>query len=196
MVTLTFTKTEEIDDWIVNNIVQNDARYDIDPAGRQILSFFILNNGIIIKEKIIPQIKKPSDKDLMDIQKPQEIDKYIAIKLLEKKKIHKEQIRVEYPFYDRRVDVYAKNGEKQILIECGPCSFQKVLEYTEEPNTEMWLLTMGASPWETVLIKYGKMQWFIFKKGPNWKKCYKKYQEFLDEKMEKIRKHIDKLEQV
>jgi len=86
MATLAFTKIEEIDNWIVNNIVQNDARYDRDPEGRQTLSFFILNNGIIIKEKIIPQIKKPSDKDLTDIQKPREIDKYVAIKLLEKEK--------------------------------------------------------------------------------------------------------------
>jgi len=70
------------------------------------------------------------------------------------------------------------------------------LEYLEEPNTEMWLLTTGASPWETVLIRYGKMQWFIFGRGPNWKKCYKKYQEYLDKKMEKIRKHIENLERV
>ncbi len=53
MVTLTFTKIEEIDDWIINNIIQNDARYDMDPGGRQILSFFILNKGIMIKEKYI-----------------------------------------------------------------------------------------------------------------------------------------------
>lgn len=169
-------------------------RYGADIVG--VLSFFLINNAIAIEEHRIPYIAEPSDEELRKIRGPQEYHKYIALQLLLLKNITREKIKYEHPIYGRKVDVYAKRGNKKILIECCSCSIKKIIEYLEETSVEIWIITDGYAPWDKELLKLGESQWFIFKRGPEWKGCYAGYQKYLNETLEKARKHINKLERV
>ncbi|MBI2045592.1 hypothetical protein HYT23_06040 [Candidatus Pacearchaeota archaeon] len=57
---------------------------------------------------------------------------------------------------------------------------------------EVWILTRGEKPWEERPL-FDKMQWFVFKKGPNWEKIYSSFQKKMIEELKKIKSHIDSL---
>ena len=179
MAQILFKSSKEAYDWVEENLIQGDVRYTPWTEDKLILSQFFHEFGCIIEEQEIPNIAEPTDEELQEIDGPQEYHKYIAIKLLELDGVSKHNIKIEYPFFGRRVDVFANQGKSRILIECCSLDINKVIEYLEERNTELWVVTSGYGPWEKIFsTKEDCCRWYIIKRGSHWKESYKKYTEY------------------
>ena len=185
-----FKNPEKVSNWISKNLVQGDPRYEAWPEEEEWLTYFIFNMAIIIKEQDIPNLKEPGIQELQQIGGPQEVYKYIASELLQQKGIKKENIKFEYQFGTRRLDVFAKKNHKKFLVECCSCYIKKLIQYLDDKNVELWVITYGYSPWETVPY-LEKSKWFIIKRGPRWDGTYKKYNDHWKERLKKIKSPID-----
>ena len=186
-----FRNKDEVRVWIIENLTQEDSRYLI-PESFELLIDFIYNEAIVIEEHELPEINEPSSEELSKIPSPQSYHKYIGSKLLQLNNFKKEHIKFEYPFYNRKADVYVNQDNKKIIIECCSCNLSKPIEYLEEPNTELWVITQGFGSWENFSKSYESL-WFILRKGENWDKCHKEYNEDFLAEIKKIQNPLDAL---
>ena len=184
MTEITFKNQEEVYNWIFDNMVQNDPRYI--PLAEEIMFpiYFIYDKGISIEEKSLPNIEEPSKEQLTKITGPQKYHKFIALKLLELEGIKKEETKIEFTFHGRRADVYAVKNDKEILVECCSCYVLKIIQYLENLNTELWIITSAE---DTQAIKL-----FVLKRGKNWDECYGIYKRYKEEEFKRGREAYDK----
>jgi hypothetical protein len=160
-------KTEkEALDLIYNILNQGDTRYN-DFKNELILSDFLLNDAISLEEKEILCSKEPEKSDLEKIKGVQKIDKYLAKILLNKEGFKDVDIFFERSFLGSRPDVLAESTRKIIAVECCSCRIDKIIHYLSEID-EVWILTLGESPWVINPYLKDKMHWYIFRKGSNW----------------------------
>ena len=190
---LIFQKKEEIYGWILNTITGNDERYYPSEDDINTLIYFVYNGAIIISESVIPNIEKPGEAILNKMSGPQKDYKYIAYKILENKNIEKENIKFEYTYGVRKIDLFVQTENKKIFIECGPTYIKKLIEYLEESNSELWLITQGNGPWEDLPPGLNKCQFFIIKRGPVWDKLFYKYLKIKYERIKDIRNCLNLL---
>jgi hypothetical protein len=166
--------------WDILN--QGDSRYN-DSESERILSKFIINRAVYLEEKEFPEIKEPAQGELGAIKGVQKIDKYIAKILLKKEDFKDSEIFFEREFLSSRPDVLGESEKKIVAVECCSCRIDKIIDYLSIAE-EVWVLTLGESPWETNHYLKNKMQWFVFKKGENWGEVL----DFQKKKIEKLKK--------
>ena len=187
-----FKDEEEVYDWIIENVTQNDVRYypfleEIAP-----LISFIYNKGISIEERNLPKIEKPSQEEINKIKEPQKYYKYIALKLIELENININKINFESTFQGRRVDVYVASDNKIILIECCSCGVPKVINYLENEDVELWIIKKGKFPWKDY-VESEESRLIIFKRGENWKENYEKYKFYREARFKDIQEAYEKV---
>lgn len=186
---LTFNNVEEAKNWIEDNITQNDPRYLPDLEELDLIAQAIYNNAITVEDLPLPEMKEPSLDILNKIPKPQENYKYIALELLKSHGIN--EIKVEYPFYNRRPDLLAKKEDKTIFVECCSLYLEKVFYYLEEPNSELWVITEGFGPWDRHIFKSYFSSCFVLKKGPKWNEFHENYNKYWNSRFRNIHNILD-----
>ncbi len=188
---------EEGMDLIFEVLIQGDTRY-YDHWGELDLSKFLLKEAILVYESEIPDIKDKIDHDKISSHRVQGSFKEIARVLLKLSGFENNQI-----FFERNVsgsipDLLAKSPDKSIIVECCSCRVTKIIAYFQEEKVEeVWVLTIGAQPWEEeryIKALGGKMQWFIFKRGLNWSTTLQKYKENIEKELSKIHNVGDDLD--
>ena len=192
MLKIIFKYPEEARDWVEQNVTQNDPRYLPDLETLNILAYFLYNRAVNVEEMIIPELSEPSNGQLDRISEPQKYYKYIALGLLKLQGIKEEDIKFEFPFYGRRVDVYANKNRKEILVECCSCYVQKIIQYLENDNTELWIITSRENVLENDPNSSG-IKWFILKRGENWSENYNKYKNYRQKQLRKVKNPLDNL---
>jgi hypothetical protein len=180
---------EEAMDLIYNILNQGDSRYNHFEAER-ILSQFLLNKAVSLEERDFPITKEPNREDLFE-HFVQGQEKYIAKTILNLQGFDNSEIFYEKSFLGSRPDVFAEKGGTIIIVECCSCRISKIIDFLSEVN-EIWVLTYGEKPWEKKPL-FGKMQWFIFKKGANWDKIYAEFKEDQLRELKKIKSPLDNL---
>jgi len=160
---------------------QGDSRYN-DPEAERILSFFLLNQAILLEEKPFPNIEEPKREDVFE-HFVQGKEKYIAKILLNLEGFDNGEIFYERRFLGYRPDVFAEKQDKIIVVECCSCKVDKVIDFLSEAD-EIWALTYEGNPWEEKPL-FEKMQWFVFKKGPRWDEIYTR---FINKKLKELKK--------
>lgn len=161
-------KTEkEALDLVYNVLNQGDSRYN-DPENETILSKFVLNEAVSLEERDFPEVISPGKSELESIRGVQKLDKYLAKILLKKEGFKDSEIFFERSFLGSRPDVLAESENKIIAVECCSCRVDKIVNYLPDVE-EVWILTLGESPWGKIHYLKEKMRWYIFKKGVNWR---------------------------
>lgn len=168
---------------------QGDSRYNDSEAEKKI-SLFLLNQAIFLEEKDLLNLKKPNKEDLVRYFVQREA-KYIAKILLKMHGFNENEIFFERSFQGYRPDVLAEKENKTIIVECYSCKISKIIDYLSKAR-EVWILTYGETPWEEKPL-YEKMQWFIFKKGPEWEEISTKFIQKQIEELKKIPSPLDSL---
>ncbi len=159
-------KTQEEAMEIVYDILnQGDSRYN-NPKDEMILSSFIFNKTVDLEEREILSINKPEKEDLLLVKGIQKDEKYVAKTLLHQQGFNDNEIYFERMFLGSRPDIFAEKEDRIIVVECCSCRIDKILDYLPKAD-EVWVITRGENTWETPVFNK-KIQWFIFKKGPNW----------------------------
>ncbi len=193
MVEIKFSSPEESRDWIEKNVTQYDPRYLPDIETLNVLAYFLYKEAISIEELQIPNLPEPSNEQLSRITEPQRYYKYIALELLKLQKVKEEDIKFEFSIYGRRADVYTTSENREILIECCSCYIDKLIDYLEEENTELWIITEGYGPWDKMLPEKERSFCFILRRGKSWNKYYKIYTHISQEQLRKVKNPLDNL---
>jgi len=196
VVEIKFKDKEDVYDWIQNFLVQNDYRYVAFPEEITPLIHFIYNDAISVEKKPIPFIEKPQNKDLEKIKGPQKEHKYLALKLLDLECMGKNKAYYEFVFHGRIADIYVDNGGKTILIECGSCYTPKVLEYLEQQDTELWIITKGKEIWQDNKLNPKNLHWFILKRNKNWDECYERYKNYKGIEFKKMQEYSEEKREI
>ena len=102
---------------------------------------------------------------------------------------------VKFVVFERRVpygraDVFGTKGDIKIYVECGPCRIDKGFNYLREENVELWIVTSELHP---DYPGFEKAELFVIKRGKNWEKAIKKYDELWKKKLKKIKNPLDNL---
>lgn len=153
---------------------QGDIRYN-DPYKEPWVKFFFKNRAIAIEKETINKIFK---KTRMKIKGPQKELKAFSIGLLKERGFEIKGFEIQIP--GGIVDVLAKNKNKQIAIECGPCRIDKAIDYLEIPNTELWILTKGKTKNNYIIHKITRHE--------DWEKVLNFYKEYTFEQLRKSMK--------
>jgi hypothetical protein len=136
---------------------QDDGRY-VDPWKHIIAAGFIAHHAISITSKII---KSPKIGKIPEHKGPQKELKRIAAWLLRETGFNIKGCEIRIP--GGVADMIGASKEKQIVIECGPCRIDKPIDYLENPNNILWILTR----------KNDNVVLHEIKRGKNWKKFLK-----------------------
>ena len=167
---------EEVEDIFT----QGDIRYSGQYAN-VVADFFNEKALEIIKEDIsgieIENI------DFGKINGPQKSQKAVATKIIFSKGL--KLIGYERDIGHGRVDVLAQNKQNSfIAVECGPCRLTKLIDYFRWSDLEeLWLIS----------IYYNDEKAYFIKRGPNWDKTIKKYDDARFEQLRKIPNPLDYL---
>ena len=172
---------EETTDLIDNVLKQGDNRYN-DTEAERILSSFLINHAVSVEERDFPEIEESKEGDLVK-HFVQGQEKYIAKILLKMNGFKDNEIFFERRFNGSAPDVFAEREKSTVLVECCSCRVSKIIDFLSKVD-EMWILTLGENPWEEKPL-FKRMQWFSFKKGPNW---YDIYSDFIRKKTDGLRK--------
>ena len=174
---------EEAKKLVDNILIQGDSRY-YDSEGELMLSRFIFNKAIIIEEQEIPSIDEPTEEELSKIYGVQKVEKYVAKTILKRKGFQDNEIFFERAFLDYRPDILIEKEDIILVVECCSCKVSKIIDYLHEIN-EIWIIIGGNPPWQDIFFG-DKMQFFIFKKGPNWEKLSEIRDNIILEKLKNI----------
>lgn len=170
-------------------LIQGDTRY-YNHWGELDLVRFILNKAILLYEADIPDLSDRIDEEKIGSHHVQRPFKEVAKVLLKLAGFENEQIFLERNFFGSIPDLTAQSTDRVTLVECCSCRVTKIIGYLQEEKVEeVWILTTGAMPWEKekyVRALGGKMQWFIFKKGPNWSVMLQSYKERIEKELSEI----------
>lgn len=142
-----------------------------------------------MEEKQIGKIPEPQEKEIKRIDGQQKQAKHIMKYLLKHEGFLDNKIFLEVNFSDDRPDLLALNENKEIFVECFSCKLTKPIDSLAS-NRELWVLVKGAYPWDKNPIQE-LVQWFIFKKGPNWNSIYQAYKNNQLEKLKQIKSPLD-----
>lgn len=159
---------------------QGDSRYN-DEYSATIVASFVENEAIKIEKSSIRGIKEPSEDELKEIGPPQSYYKFFGKKWLEIGGY--KLIGFEIPFSGCRADILAKHTSKNetVAVECCSCATEKAIEYLKNKNTVLWVLSLSENPYIDNSIPL-----FIIKRGPNWDKYLKLYNQSMNEILKKI----------
>lgn len=161
---------------------QGDVRYG-DSYAEELVASFIDRKGIQIEKRIIIDTKA-TKKELASVNGPQQLPKLIATRILIKEGYN--LIGYERKFMGGIADTLAtsKLGDETIAIECYSCRTMKAIDYLEEENTTLWIISAATE--EEFLSN--TLSLYIIKRGPNWKTCIEEYRK---EKMRRCREVMD-----
>ena len=105
------------------------------------------------------------------------------------------EILYETAYGGSRPDVLAESKDRAIVVECRSCYIHKIKSYLEEETQEVWVITSGVPPWDkdplSMQITKSKVQWFIFRRGPNWEKYLEAYKKKQLENLKKTKSIYD-----
>lgn len=181
-------KTSEKTIALVQDIFeQGDSRY-FDLRSATIVAIFLENKGIEIIKTFIKSYIQPSGDELNDIHPPQQYYKAIGKKWLEKSGY--KVLDFELPFCGGIADILADHTVKneRVAVECCSCRTDKAIDYLEEKNTVLWVMSLKKTglPEEDIPL-------FIIKRGPNWDECLKVYKDDLRRRLMSVKSPLDKL---
>jgi hypothetical protein len=159
---------------------QGNTRY-YDPEEIMILNKFIKREAIVITTHVIPKVKEATQLELSKIRKPQQHMKYLALKILKKEGATTTQFPFEQLHLRCRADIIAKNDGKTIAIECGPCRISKALQYLDNKNTELWIITNYLN----------NQSFHKIRRGPNWNAIKQKHDATTIKELKKIVNLLD-----
>lgn len=168
--------------YVINILTHQDRRY-LDPKSADEVAEFINDKAITLETQDILEFRESltsSSKDL-EIWGPQEREKYLATKLLNS--LGGEVLNYEVRIRNGIVDALGKLNGKTIKIECGPCRIDKAIHYLREENSELWVI---ASFFEEATLT-------ILKRGPNWDKKIKEFDDAWLEVLKSIKSPLDSL---
>jgi hypothetical protein len=160
-------------------LVQNDRRYFIDEV--PIMTSFIRAGAIDVFREVVNDVEIDRC-ELAHVTPPQREEKLLAKKLFEKNNIA--FVSFEHSFKGSRADVFGDRNGTKILVECGPCRANKLINYLAEENTELWIVTCYFN--EDQLLH-------IFKRGLNWSSVYNDYLKKEFAELKKIKSPLDTL---
>jgi hypothetical protein len=143
-----------------------DYRYS-DPHGAVLLAVFINSGAVNLIRRGIGYIKPPAENELKKIKPPQQALKYLALNLFKKERVEFEHCDDVY-VAGGKPDIIGKKDDKTILVECGPCRINKVIDFLQKLNTELWHVTNKSG--EGAFVN-------IFSRGPKWDSIYKNYKD-------------------
>jgi len=167
---------------------QGDSRY-YDPQSVKLISSLITQNAILLERRPIDGIKPPKEEDILEIEEPQKLAKYVGLTLLKKENLPDPKLFMETTFNGDKPDIAWLTNEKEIFVECFSCRINKVLSYLSQ-NKELWVLTKGAYPWDNSPL--GKpMEWYVIQKGPKWESLYSQYNSHQIAKLKEIKNPLD-----
>lgn len=175
MIKLENLSEEEVEDILI----QGDRRYFIDEM--PIMAAFIKAGAIDIFREVVNDVEI-DESELVHITPPQRGEKLLAKKLFEKNNI--KFVSFEHSFKGSRTDVFGDRNGTKILVECGPCRVNKLINYLAEENTELWIVTCYFN--EDHLLH-------VFRRGPNWKTVYEGYLKRQFAELKKIKSPLDAL---
>ena len=66
-----------------------------------------------------------------------------------------------------RADILVERKGKTIALECGPCRISKSIQYLEDKNTELWIITNYLN----------NQSFHKVTRGPNWSKVNRKHKD-------------------
>lgn len=157
--------------------MQGDLRH-FDDNYLELIVDFILNNGLVVCMEEFA-LKEPKSEDLVNIKGPQQREKFFALEIIKLKNLKFEGS--ESPFLNYKIDILAKDGQKDIAIECGPTRLWKAIDYLEA-RAELWI---------TREDKNTKL--FVISKGKNWNTLLEKYNQQRKQELKKVKSPIDSL---
>ena len=174
-------------DLIEDIFEQGDSRY-VDDNSAILVAYFLENSGIEIENDKILGVDSPSESDLKRISGPQQFHKFLGKKHLEEKGY--EVVGFEMLVKGGRADILAKNFSKNetVAVECCACRTDKAIEYLRKENTILWVISLSE---KGSLDK--EIPVFIIKRGPNWDKCIKLFDQIIREQLRKVRSPMDDL---
>jgi len=167
---------DEANNLVFYVLVQGDMRY-FDNFHLKLVANFIFDKAIDVEKEVFSfeEIKY----DEQNIQGPQKIEKFKALKIIESKNF--KFIGFEMPFLDYKADILAEKDDKNIVVECGPCKPWKPIDYLEE-GADLWVLRDGE-----------QTELFILTKGENWDKKLNEFRSKRAEELKKIPSPLDTL---
>ena len=180
---------EEAMDLIYNILKQGDTRYN-DTEAEDTLASFLINQAVSVEETDFPEIEESREGDLVK-HFVQGQEKYIAKVLLKMNGFKDSEIFFERRFNGSAPDVFAEREKSTVLVECCSCRVSKIIDFLSKTD-EVWILTLGENPWEEKPL-FKKMQWFIFRKGPNWNDIYSDFRRKKTDELRKVKSPIDGL---
>ena len=182
--------TEEAIKLIWDIFNQGDSRYNA-PENEYILADFLINEAISLEEEEIPNIKAPSNKEIFKLW-IQPYAKYVMKQILLQEGFQDNEIFFERRFRGSQADVFAEKENKIILGECYSCRIDKIIDYLIEAD-EVWVITRGEDPWETMHYLKEKMRLFVFKKAKNWNNRISLLKKKQLEQLKKAKSPLDNL---
>lgn len=166
--------TKEAMEKVEDVLKQGDGRYS-DPWQQILVAGFLTHGAIFIKSI---KIEKPQKADIPDHKGPQKDLKRIAAWLLIKRGFTVEGCEVRVP--GGIVDIVGTRNKERIFVECGPCRFNKPVEYLRYSNAVTGVLTRNH-----VLHEINK--------GKNWDSFLEHHKKEEERKLEESRKYIEKI---
>ena len=145
---------------------------------------FLKKNAIIIEKQDITALDNTIKEVPSTIRPPQESLKFLTTLLFKERGI--ELVGFERKIAYGRVDVLGKQGNKTILVECGPCRIQKCFDYLREDNKELWVVTTELQHKDIATL-------FIIRRGPAWNQIIKKYDTMFLKEIKKVKSPLDSL---
>jgi len=141
---------------------QGDTRYSIGDI--DIVVDFFNSNALSLEEENISHIEV-NDAMIQESYGKQKKQKAVAKQILKNKNYVFENY--EYNLEYGVVDILAKNKENKIIaIECGPCRVKKAIDYFRIKEVEeLWI----------VQVYFNHERLYIIKRGPNWNKRIKEF---------------------
>ena len=189
MRSLELKTTDEARCLIDEVLKQGDTRYN-DTEAEDTLALFLTDQAISIEEKDFPEIEESKEKDIVR-HFVQGQEKHIAKILLMKQGFKNSEIFFERRFNGSTPDVFAEKEGLTFLVECCSCRVSKIVDFLSKAD-EVCVLTLGENPWEEKPL-FKKMQWFVFRKGPNWNKIYKDFRKRKTVELKKVKSPFDNL---
>jgi len=154
---------------------QGNPRY-YNPEEINILNQFIKEKAIQVTVHSIPKVKDATSIKLSKIRKPQQHMKYLALNILKKEGATVKVFPFEQMHLRCRADILAEINDKIIAVECGPCRISKALQYLDDKNTELWIITNYLN----------NQSFHKVKRGPNWSTVKQKHDHMIRTDLIKI----------
>ena len=170
---------------VTDIFTQGDSRY-YDSYEINLVANFLDKEAIIIEKSKI--LEYPcTDKEISRMEPPQ-----AYYKLQAKKRLESDGYKIlgfELLLNGGRVDVLAKNEEKGeiVAVECCSCRVSKAIDYLEEDNVVLWIVSLSETGLES------ELPFFIVRRGVNWLKTIRSHKESIRKSLEKIKSPADRL---